>query len=63
MYLGDRVTFFAAWSTWRGLRGTVTKVRPGLWVLIDGDTHPVAVSASEVEVARTDTEINMSGAE
>ncbi len=48
LYPADRVMFFAAWSTWRGMRGRVVDRRPGLWVLIDGDTQPVAVSTSEV---------------
>lgn len=48
LYPRDRVLFFASWSTWRGMRGSVVDRGPGLWVLIDGDTHPVAVSASEV---------------
>lgn len=47
-YVGDRVEFFAQWSTWRGLHGEVKTAHPGLWVLIDGDTHPVAVSDREI---------------
>lgn len=45
---GSRVVFFAAWSTWRGMHGRVVDRSPGLWVLIDGDKHPVAVSSAEV---------------
>ena len=57
MYAGDRVVFFASWSTWRGMRGRVVANGPGLWVLIDGDTHPVAVRASEV--VRVESESHM----
>ncbi len=62
MYAGDRVVFFAPWSTWRGMRGRVTKTHPGLWVLIDGDTHPVAVSSAEV-VKDEPSHVSMTGAE
>ena len=43
-----RVVFFSHWSSWHGERGRVVDTgRPGLWVLIDGDTAPVAVSVGE----------------
>lgn len=60
-YVGDRVSFFAAWSTWRGERGTVTAVGPNLWVRIDGDTYPVAVDTSEV--VRDEQQDHVGGAE
>jgi hypothetical protein len=43
---GDRVMVFAAWSSWRGRRGTVVEARP-LWVRLDGDDKPLAMSARE----------------
>ena len=59
---GQRVVFFAAWSTWRGMKGRVADTgRPGTWVLIDGDVHPVAVSDREV-VEDTDG-VTLTGAE
>lgn len=62
LYVNDRVIFFAKWSTWRGMRGRVTKTTPGVWVLVDGDTHPVAVSGSEI-VRDEVSQINMTGCE
>jgi hypothetical protein len=62
LYVNDRVVFFAQWSTWRGMKGCVTKTAPGLWVLIDGDVFPVAVSASEVVRDESST-MNLTGAE
>jgi hypothetical protein len=62
MYPGDRVLFFAPWSSWRGMRGRVVKHGLGLWVPIDGDAHPVAVSASEV-VRDEPSMVSMTGAE
>ncbi len=61
LYPGDAVVFFAHWSTWRGMRGRVVDRKPGLWVLIDGDQHPVAVS--DREVVRDESELHMGGAE
>ncbi len=61
LYPGDLVTFFAAWSSWRGERGRVVDNGPGLWVLIDGDLHPVAVSESEV--VRVESVRHVGGAE
>ncbi len=58
---GQRVVFFAAWSTWRGMKGRVVAKGLGLWVLIDGDTHAVAVSDREV-VEDTDG-LTLTGAE
>jgi hypothetical protein len=58
---GERVVFFAAWSTWRGMKGRVVERGPGLWVLIDGDRFAVAVSDREV-VEDTD-EVTLTGAE
>lgn len=49
MKVGDRVVFFAAWSSWRGEHGTVTQTKP-LFVLLDGDVLPIAASTREVVV-------------
>jgi hypothetical protein len=62
LYPGDPVVFFASWSTWRGMSGRVVRHSlPGIWVLIDGDAQPVAVSTSEV--IRDESEHHMGGAE
>jgi hypothetical protein len=61
MYPGDRVTFFASWSTWRGMHGRIVPNGPGLWVLIDGDTKPVAVNASEVVCVESESHMTAGG--
>lgn len=48
MRVGDKVWFFAQWSSFHGLTGEVTVITPRLMVLIDGDRHPVAVGDREV---------------
>ena len=60
-YVNDRIVFFAQWSTWRGMTGRVTATKPGLWVLIDGDTQPVAVT--DREIVREPSAHHIGGAE
>ncbi len=61
MYRGDRVRVVAAWSSFVGMSGTVTDVRPHLMIRLDGDRMPIRVS--DREVVRIDAEISMTGAE
>jgi hypothetical protein len=47
MKAGDRIIVFSDRCSWKGQRGTVIEPRP-LWVKIDGDDQPIAMSLSEV---------------
>jgi hypothetical protein len=48
MKVGARVLVFAEWSSFRGMRGTVTQSAPFMMVLLDGERQPLRVGKSEV---------------
>ena len=60
-YVGDRVHVVEPWSSFRGMRGTVTQVRPYIMILIDGDRLPIRVG--EREIAREANDPSLTGAE
>ena len=62
MRKGDRVYFFANWSSFRTMRGEVTQTAPYLMVRLDGDVHPIRVHEREV-VHEQASEVSMTGAE
>ncbi len=49
LYINDRVLVTAVWSSFRGMRGTVTQVKPYLMVRLDGDTHPLRIEEPSVK--------------
>lgn len=63
MKLGARVIVFAHWSSFRGMCGVVTRVRPTLMVRFDGYTHPMCVGEREVIEESSAPELSFTGAE
>jgi hypothetical protein len=61
LYVGDRVVVHAQWSSFHGMRGVVTQVRPVLMVLIDDDTYSIAFGEREVRLA--ELVVHVGGAE
>ena len=47
-YPGDRVRVFAHWHSRVGECGTVSDLKPGLWVTFDGDKHAMTCEAHAV---------------
>jgi hypothetical protein len=62
IYVNDRVKVVAHWSSFRGMRGTVTQVAPYLMVRLDGDRYSLRIEEPSVEREEAST-TNLSGAE
>lgn len=60
MRVGDRVIVFGRHCSWKGQRGTVVVDRP-LWVRIDGDAQPIAMSLNEVCVIPEESSPGLEG--
>lgn len=60
---GTRILVFRAISSYRGRRGTLTRIDSrGPWVLLDGEQDEIAVSWGEIMRER-ESETSMTGAE
>jgi hypothetical protein len=49
LYVGDRVTVTKEWSSFFGMRGVLTQVKPFAMVRFDGDTHPLRIEEPTIE--------------
>ena len=59
---GDRVLFVALWSSFAGMRGTVTATVPHVMVRIDNDAYDIRVGVKEIAVDEPSS-VSMTGAE
>jgi hypothetical protein len=48
MNIGDRVTVFSGWSSFRGCMGKIVQLKPYVMVLLDGEDKPMAFGTSEI---------------
>ncbi len=62
MRLGDRVLVHAQWSSFRGMRGSVTQTHPFLMVRFDDYEHPLRIEEPSV-VLDEPSSLNLTGAE
>lgn len=59
----DRVVVSANWSSFFGMAGEVTQVKPHLMVKLDGDTFAMRFGEREVSPLPASSSVNMTGAE
>lgn len=62
MKRGDAVLVVAPWSSFHGMRGEVTQAEPHVMVLLDGETKPLRMGATEIIPAEESTR-HIGGAE
>ncbi len=62
MKIGDRVIVHARWSSFRGMKGTVTSTRPHLMVHFDDLVYAIRIEEPSV-VLDEPSAVNLTGAE